>query len=213
MATLQVEKRTRISTLNDWSEWTVTTEAPPYVSTDLVEYRIYGITDIDIDRFTNGSIIETTDSSERYEWSGTGIFDVIMKAVNGNIRTEYDNGRITGSDYATVYLGALQTAITSALQFLLQEQEVEAKVEVTKEQKNLLEKQQALVERQTKGFDDDAKQKLLKQALDSWSVAYSVAQDENSIPDSIKVNPIDSIMKNALDSLGISVVNDPIGES
>ena len=81
------------------------------------------------------------------------------------------------------------------------------------EQKILLTKQQALTERQAQGFDDDAKQKLLKQALDSWSVAYSVAKDANSIPDSIKVNTIDSIMEDAYESLGITVTNDPIGEA
>lgn len=70
-----------------------------------------------------------------------------------------------------------------------------------------------LVERQTKGFDDDAKQKLLKQSLDSWSVAYSVAQDANAVPDTIKVNPIDSIMKNAMDSLSISTTINPLGQA
>lgn len=72
--------------------------------------------------------------------------------------------------------------------------------------------QTALATRQAKGFDDDAKQKLLKQALDSWSVAYSVAKDANAIPDAIKVNPIDSIMKNAMDSLSIVKTVDPLGE-
>ena len=73
-------------------------------------------------------------------------------------------------------------------------------------------KKALLIVRQTAGFDDDAKQKLLKQALDSWAVAYSVAKDANSIPDSIKVNPIDSIMKSAMTSLSVAVTSDPLGQ-
>ena len=74
-------------------------------------------------------------------------------------------------------------------------------------------KKALLVERQTKGFDDDAKQKLLKQALDSWSVAYSVAKDANSIPDSIKVDSIDSIMKSAMSGLTVNITTNPLGLS
>ena len=153
---------------------------------------------------TDGSTI--TNSDGKPEWSGTGVFDVLMGAVNSNIAVQYDNGRIKDADYAQVYLGGLQASINSAIQFLLQEKTAEAQAALTT-------KQQALVERQTQGFDDDAKQKLLKQALDSWSVAYSVAQDANSIPDSIKVNVIDSIMKNAYTALGVTKTNDPIGEA
>jgi len=146
------------------------------------------------------SITELTDGTlVNKEWEGTGIFDVMIKAVNGNVEGQRQKGYITGEKYADVYLGSMQSVIAQSMQFLLQRDQVAAQI--------------ALVERQTKGFDDDAKQKLLKQTLDSWSVAYSVAQDANSIPDSIKVNSIDSVMKNAMDSLSITVSNDPIGEA
>jgi len=130
---------------------------------------------------------------------GDGVFDKLMQMVNLHIDDQFTKGRLKGADYATVYLGALQTVIAQSVSFTLQKGTTDAQI--------------ALIERQTKGFDDDAKQKLLKQALDSWSVAYSVAQDQNSIPDSIKVNSIDSVMKNAMDALEITVTNDPIGEA
>jgi len=78
-------------------------------------------------------------------------------------------------------------------------------------QAEVTEKQQNLIERQTKGFDDDAKLRLLKEVLGNWSVAYSVAQDD-VIPDSIKSNPIDSVTKNLFDSLGVENQDDPLGE-
>ena len=208
---ISILKRTRALSTDAWSAWASTSDAPPYVNTTLVEYRVETSTSITIDQLTDGDIAVDTDGKSY--WEGTGYFDVIMGAVNGNVKCEYESGRIVGVQYAEVYLGALQGALQTAATLLLQRQDAEAKTDVSVEQKELLKKQQLLVERQTKGFDDDAKQKLLKQALDSWSVAYSVAQDANSIPDSIKVNVIDSIMKNAYTSLGVVKTNDPIGEA
>jgi hypothetical protein len=172
-------------------------------------------------------------TQQDYTVTGDGVFDDVMEAVNMHIQAQYDAGRINGSDFATVYLGALQTALQQSIGFVLQREKVEAEIEgieantlLTNAKKNtednntvVKEKQianeiakEALLQRQTKGFDDDAKQKLLKQMLDSWSVAYSVAKDANSIPDSIKVNPIDSTLKSALDSLNINVTTDPLNQ-
>lgn len=136
---------------------------------------------------------------------GDGVFDQMMKAVNAHVHAEWTAKRITSENYPQVYLGALQTALTQAVLFTLQRPTIEKQTDSEIAKKGL-------IERQTKGFDDDAKQKLLKQALDSWSVAYSVAKDANSIPDAIKVNPIDSIMKNAMDSLAIVKTSNPLAE-
>lgn len=138
--------------------------------------------------------------------TGNGAFDEMMKAIVAHLTVEYTAKRITSDAYPQVYLGAMQVALTQAVTFVLQRPMVEKQAD-TEASKKLL------VERQTKGFDDDAKQKLLKQALDSWAVAYSVAKDANAIPDTIKVNPIDSIMKNAMDALAIVKTNNPLGEA
>ena len=161
---------------------------------------------IDIAELTDGSL-----NSENV-WAGTKVFDVLMNAVNKNIEGQYNLQRLTGSDYATVYLGALQMVITQSMGFLMGQAEKEATVDNLIKQADVYQAQIDLYTRQKEGFDDDAKQKLLKQLMDTWAVAYSVAQDDNSIPDSIKVNVIDSITKNAYESLGIAKTNDPIGE-
>ncbi len=204
MAITGIQKKTRAAITDVWGPWTATTDAPPYTNTTLVEYRAVETIDIAIADLTNGVIVDNVDGEP--EWVGTGVLDVIMRAINGNIKVQYDNGRIRDDAYAEVYLAALQAGVNSSIQFLLGERTSEA-------QAGLYTKQQSLIDRQTQGFDDDAKQKLLKLILDTWSVAYSVAQDANSIPDSIKVNVIDSIMKNAYTSLGVVKTNDPIGES
>ena len=145
---------------------------------------------------------------------GTGYFDTIMRTVLLHVKEEWDSGRIKGTDYANVYLGVMQSAMQQAVQFALQKSTSESQAsKLEYEIANTLPAQKALIERQTKGFDDDAKQKLLKQTLDSWSVAYSVAQDANSIPDAIKVNIVDSIAKNAMDSLSIVKTTNPLGEA
>lgn len=60
---------------------------------------------------------------------GTGVFDKLMDSINGQIETQYLNNRITGTDYATVYLGSLQSALSQSIQFRLQEQLTEAQVD------------------------------------------------------------------------------------
>ena len=222
-----IEKRTRATIDDQWSNWSETTDTPPYNNTDLIEYRVAN--DINIDDLTNGTIKYDSNNAE-YKWIGTGIFDTLVNAVVGNIKIEYDSGRIAGAEYANVYLGSLQTVINTAATLWMQQPETEAKIGLVKEQiaasqaetkredsiasaknavsaeqKELLKKQQELTARQTKGFDDNAMQKLLKQTLDSWSVAYSVAQDANSIPNTIKVNTIDTIATKACNNLGITL--------
>ena len=53
---------------------------------------------------------------------GTGIFDVIMKSVNIHIVDQFDQGRITAQDYATVYVSALQFALAESSKFLLEKE-------------------------------------------------------------------------------------------
>ena len=206
--------------------------------------------DILISDISNGSI--STGADNKYIWTGSGIFDKLMIAINGNIKVQFDNGHINTADYANVYLGALQSAIQSSMDFLLKEKLTEEQItasqadtamkqsrntadigliekqklmvvaQTTTEASNntvkinqaaLLTEQGLLVERQKKGFDDDAKGKLLKQVMDSWAVGFSVSQTDISVPDSIKVNVLDSITSNIMTGLNITKKSDPLGES
>jgi len=55
--------------------------------------------------------------------SGTGAFDVLMRTTKLHLKAEYDAQRITGAEYATVYLGALTAVLQTSIQFLLNEQQ------------------------------------------------------------------------------------------
>lgn len=56
---------------------------------------------------------------------GTGVFDILMRTTKQHLQREYQANRITGAEYAEVYLGALTAVLQNATQFLLNEQQVE----------------------------------------------------------------------------------------
>lgn len=61
---------------------------------------------------------------------GSGTFDLMMKSVKSHLQEEYNTGRIKGSDYATVYLGAIQTTMDRALSYVMTHDEEDAKIRV-----------------------------------------------------------------------------------
>ena len=122
--------------------------------------------------------------------NGTGALDRLMNTINLYIDDQYNRGRIKGTDYANVLLGSIQSVLSASLQFTLTEKVNEAQI--------------ALYDRQKEGFADDAKQKLLKTLLDTWSVGYSSAPSAHAIPDAITGPTLDKVAENAISALGIS---------
>jgi hypothetical protein len=51
--------------------------------------------------------------------TGDGILDDIMETVNKHLDAQFKLNRIIGTDYATVYLGALQAAMSQAVAYTL----------------------------------------------------------------------------------------------
>lgn len=82
---------------------------------------------IDINDFSNGSIDASNPQDPK--WDGTGVFDVIMKAANENIKIQNQTSRITGAEYAEVYLGTMQSAISEAMKFILNRPGIEKGLE------------------------------------------------------------------------------------
>lgn len=79
--------------------------------------------ELDLNDFSNGAVVNG-------EWVGTGVFDEIMHAVNGNVQLQYDQGRIKSQDYANAYINSLQTAITEAMKYTLNRKSVEKQLEL-----------------------------------------------------------------------------------
>lgn len=54
---------------------------------------------------------------------GAGVFDAFMRATKAHVAEEYNQNRIKGPEYATVYLSALNATADRALEFLLRKDE------------------------------------------------------------------------------------------
>ena len=78
--------------------------------------------DIEISDIVNGE--KSTANKPKGEWVGTGHFDKLINAVNGNLEIQFDEGRIKGTDYANVYLSSLQSALQLALQIEVEEKKL-----------------------------------------------------------------------------------------
>ena len=53
------------------------------------------------------------------EIAGTGVFDVLMQSVKNHVQEEHAKSRITGKEYAGVYLEALQSTMAQSIEYLL----------------------------------------------------------------------------------------------
>ena len=119
---------------------------------------------VDINDFSNGSIDASNPQDPK--WDGTGIFDIIMKAANENIKIQNQTSRITGAEYAEVYLGTMQTAISEAMRFLLNKDQIIKDLELNQANIDLL-------NRQREGFDDNKYQKLFEAQMNAWALMFS----------------------------------------
>lgn len=57
--------------------------------------------------------------------TGSGAFDTLMRAVKAHLEQEFTQGRIKGTEYATVYLGCVDLAMQNAMAFLMQGRKVD----------------------------------------------------------------------------------------
>ena len=81
-------------------------------------------------------------------WEGTGIFDKVMRAINGNIQVQFETGRITGAEYSELYLGSIQVAIGESMKFLMNKKNMEKSLE--EKYVDIQLKEQDLIEREEK---------------------------------------------------------------
>lgn len=86
---------------------------------------------------------------------GTGVFDILMRATKEHLEQEFKQNRIKGTEYATVYLGSLNTVMGQSVQFLLSKDKaafeaalVESQVRLAEAQILMAEAQRRLVEAQ-----------------------------------------------------------------
>ena len=120
-------------------------------------------TDIVITDVTNGDLDTNND------WVGTGVFDVLMHAVNKNIDGQYLKGRITGSDYANVYLGAMQAVLAHSVDYVMKEKVSEAQVDNMVADTGFRDREVTIAElngeKQRLAIDEDIKLKYVERVI------------------------------------------------
>jgi hypothetical protein len=74
------------------------------------------------------SITDLTSSDKIKE--GSGIFDVLFRKVSNEVEGQFVKGYLKGSEYAEVYLGAVQATLQQSMQFLLSRDELNMKLQL-----------------------------------------------------------------------------------
>ena len=110
---------------------------------------------------------------------GTGVFDKLMDTLSVHLTSEFNQGRISGGDYAKVYSASLQTTIQQAINFTLSKQEADAQAEILKAQKELLD-----IQIIGAGLDNTIKTKQATKldsdiALTNQQLAIALVQETN----------------------------------
>ena len=91
--------------------------------------------------------IPVTDLTEA-KIEGTGVFDVLMRANKAHLEAEFTKSRIKGPEYASVYLGSLESVMSASRTFLLQRSKNDAEVRLLEQQILQAQAQTALLAQQ-----------------------------------------------------------------
>ena len=77
---------------------------------------------INVNDITNGSI-------SNGEWAGTGIFDKLIDAVNNNLAIQLESGRLTNSEFGSVYSNIIPAVLNSSIDFVLKKRLTEIQLD------------------------------------------------------------------------------------
>ena len=154
-----------------------------------------------------------TDSN--YKVTGDGILDDMMETVTMHLDAQFKLGRITGTEYATVYLAAVQSVMAQAVQYTVGQAKANSEIDLLFQKEitefaqtdqltkiapsatSVMGAQALLSIEQAKGFKWNADQKYLKTILDAWSINISTA--------GVAATGVD-----AINEVGVNNINDRI---
>ena len=90
---------------------------------------------LDIKDFTDGEVIEKVKkgtSIPRLTWEGSKVFDVMVNALNENLRVKFENGNVSADKYAEIYAQSLVQVLQIATEFMKYDvsQLINAKIEI-----------------------------------------------------------------------------------
>ena len=168
---------------------------------------------------TEAHIEFSTLSNATTATDGTGNFDKLMKVVTLHVEAQFNAGRITGTDYATVYLGALQSTLAQAVTFTLNMNKANNEADLldqkitteyaqtmatgasTPHANSVTGKQITLFTEQAKGFKWNAENKYLKALLDAYAINVSVSKDNDTATAILQGGTATTSIKGVIDDM------------
>ena len=120
--------------------------------------------------------------------NGTGIFDELMTAANAHLDSQFKNERITGTQYAEVYLGQLQAVLANAVQFLIERDKtylnnllINAQIELANKQAELAEKQLEQADKQLELLEKQIELQQAQSDLARQKIKTEIAQISDTV--------------------------------
>ena len=128
---------------------------------------------------------------------GTGIFDELMTAANAHLSAQWDNERITGTQYAEVYLGQLTAVLQQAVTFLIERDKtylnnllVQAQIDLANKQIELADKELEKADKEIELLD----KQIQLQELNKELIAQKVKTEKAQIADTVDGVPVTGII-------------------
>lgn len=120
--------------------------------------------------------------------NGTGIFDELMTAANAHLDSQFKNERITGTQYAEVYLGQLQAVLANAVQFLIERDKtylnnllINAQIELANKQVELADKQLEQADKQLELLEKQIELQQAQADLARQKIKTEIAQISDTV--------------------------------
>ena len=135
----------------------------------MLDYPVTPNNKVDITNLTHATI------------DGNGVFDVLMRTVNAHLQKEWTANRLKGTEYSTVYLGALESTMNTSLQFLLAKDKLNAELAILEQQ---------LVNLKVEEINATKQGLLLDKQLDDLVAATALKTQQ-------KANLVDELLTNA----------------
>ena len=113
--------------------------------------------------------------------NGTGIFDELMTAAHAHLEQEWGKQRITGTQYAEVYLGQMTAVLQQSVAFLVQRDAIYLNNLLTQAQIDKANKELALLDKQIELIEAQ----IASQEANNTLIAQKVKTEKAQIQDTV----------------------------
>ena len=119
--------------------------------------------------------------------NGTGIFDELMTAAHAHLDQEWGKQRITGTQYAEVYLGQMTAVLQQSVAFLVQRDAIYLNNLLTQAQIDKANKELALLDKQIELIEAQVASQVANNALIAQKVKTEKAQIQDIVDGEVVV--------------------------